>query len=83
MLLVKKIDYVAEEFDQALDLSKKSDGTYNPFDRGNNKKNRKPLSIEKANKYGVISGPEYVLRVCTRLLHLYTTVLCYSFHKLS
>lgn len=58
--LVKHIDYVAVEFDAAMDSSKKTDGSYNPFARGN--KAKKSL-VAKTNKYGLVGGPEYVLKV--------------------
>lgn len=60
--VVKHIDYIAEEFDTAMDNNRKADGSYNPFDR---KVKKKKELTAKINKYDLVGGPEYVLRVST------------------
>ena len=60
--IVEFVQAIEEEFDAAMpDDKSAASKNYNPFDRS--KKTRKKLEIEKSNKYGVVSGPEYVLKV--------------------
>lgn len=58
--VIKHIDYLAEEFDVALGNNNAADGSFNPFDRTAKKKTT--LSA-KTNKYGLVGGTEYVLKV--------------------
>jgi hypothetical protein len=60
--VIEFVEPVEEEFDAAMpDDKSAASKDYNPFDRS--KKKRKKLEVEKSNKYGVVSGPEYVLKV--------------------